>query len=343
MDWRIKGLPHGIVDIDLSDIAAKRWNVLNEDLPLPVAVLRDSALTKNRRWMREFLERTGAKLAPHGKTHMSPQLLRWQLEDSAWAITLATVHQVRVARAAGVNRILLANELVGTRDIEYILDELRRHPSFEFLCLVDSVAGVNRLADAARRAPVGRALPLLIEVGYSEGRAGCRGPNSARAVAQAITAAAPYLELVGVEGFEGLHSSLPASEAIPRVRDFLNTIVDTAECLDKEGFFNRDEIIISAGGSAYYDLVTEVFAQSRLTRKACTVLRSGCYFTHDAGSYERLFSEALERSSLVRGIGVRFDSALEVWAYVLWPRCRGAGTREAFSSRCRRCTHLLNP
>ena len=125
MDWRTKGLPHGALDIALTDIPAKSWNVLREDLPLPLAVLRVSALTRNRQWMREFLARTGAKLAPHGKTHMSPQVFQWQLEDGAWAITLATVHQVRIARGAGIKRVLLANEIVGARDIEYVLDELR--------------------------------------------------------------------------------------------------------------------------------------------------------------------------------------------------------------------------
>src|ERR1700742_1053191 len=104
--WRSKGLPHGTVDVSLPEIAAKRWNVLREDLPLPLALLRASALTRNRSWMREFLFRTGAKLAPHGKTYMSPEIFGWQLADGAWAITLATVQQVRIARQAGVDRIL---------------------------------------------------------------------------------------------------------------------------------------------------------------------------------------------------------------------------------------------
>ena len=317
VDWRTKGLPHGASDIALADIPAKSWNVLREDLPLPLAVLRVSALTRNRQWMREFLARTGAKLAPHGTTYMSPQVFHWQLEDGAWAITLATVHQMRIARGAGINRVLLANEIVGARDIEYLLDELRRHPSFELFCLVDSVAGVSRLAQAARCAPVGRPLPLLVEVGDRGGRTGCRETNEVRAVCDAVRNARPHLELAGVEGFEGLHGYLPVREAVPKVRHLLNQIVQTAEWLDREGFFDRDAIILSAGGSAYYDLVVEVFAQARLSHKTCVVLRSGCYFTHDAGLYERHFSEVLKRSSIAEAIGHRFENALEVWAYVL--------------------------
>lgn len=316
VNWQMKGLPHGIADIDLSEIHSKHWNVLKEDLPFPLAVLRSSALTRNRRWMREFLSRTGVKLAPHGKTYMSPQIFEWQLEDGAWAITLGTVQQVRIARSAGVNRILLANEMVGVRDIEYIMDELRADPSFEFMCLVDSLAGVNRLAAVARKSPLGRPFPLLIEVGYQGGRTGCRDAKQIHEVAQAVRQAAPHLELVGVEGFEGLHGYLSGSEALPKVRDLLDRIVHTAEWLDHEHIFSQDEIILSAGGSAYYDVVAEVFAQARLSRKTCTVLRAGCYFTHDVGWYERLFSEVTERSSTARAIGC-FENALEVWSYVL--------------------------
>lgn len=317
MDSRTKGLPHATVDIEPSEIAAKRWNVLAEDLPLPLALLRSSALMRNRRWMREFLTKSGARLAPHGKTYMSPQIFQWLLEDGAWAITLSTAHQIRVARAAGVDRILLANEMVGVRDIEYILDELRRSPKFEFICLVDSVEGVDRLVQQVQKAPIPRPLQLLIEVGYREGRTGCRDQNAVLAVGRRIRVGAPHVELVGVEGFEGLHGYLPGPEALPKVRGFLKTIVQAAERLDAERLFDTEEVILSAGGSAYYDLVIEAFAEAHLSRKISTVLRGGCWFTHDSGWYERLFSEVLERSNVAREIEGRLDNALEVWAYVL--------------------------
>jgi D-serine dehydratase len=317
VNWRTKGLPHGTVDVGLSDIGARGWNVLAEDLPLPLALLRETALTRNRNWMREFLLRTGAQLAPHGKTYMSPEIFRWQLADGVWAITLATVQQVRIAREAGIERIFVANEIVGPRDIEYICDELRQHPEFDFYCIVDSVAGVERFAAAARSRLRGRPLQLLVEVGYQGGRTGCRDMDAALAVARAIKDAEPWLTLRGVEGFEGLHGYLTASEGVPRARQLLEQIVDVAERLDAENLFGSGEIILSAGGTAYYDLVADLFARARLRRKPLVVLRSGCYFTHDAGWYERLFSEVLERSSVARAIGQRFDNALEVWAYVL--------------------------
>ena len=94
-------------------------SLLREELPLPVCMLRNGALRVNSQTLRAFLaavaDETDADivLCPHGKTTMSPALFRRQLDDGCWGITLATIHQVRVARRFGVPRILLANQLVG--------------------------------------------------------------------------------------------------------------------------------------------------------------------------------------------------------------------------------------
>lgn len=88
--------------------------------------------------MQDFAERAGALLCPHGKTTMSPRLFARQLAAGAWGITLATLQQVRVARAHGVRRILYANELTQSDDVRYVREELERDPELDFYCLVDS-------------------------------------------------------------------------------------------------------------------------------------------------------------------------------------------------------------
>jgi len=65
-------------------------NLLSGDLMMPVAVLREDALRNNIAEMQAFADRNGAKLCPHGKTSMSPQLFAMQLEADAWGLTAAT-------------------------------------------------------------------------------------------------------------------------------------------------------------------------------------------------------------------------------------------------------------
>src|SRR5476649_1063747 len=121
LDGRIKGIPGGVSGFPLRAIGEQGWNLLREDLPLPAAVLRRSALAGNSRWMREYLALSGAVIAPHGKTTMSPQLFRQQIADGAWAMTVATTQQLRIARDSGITRIVLANQLVGKQAIAYVL------------------------------------------------------------------------------------------------------------------------------------------------------------------------------------------------------------------------------
>ena len=124
LDGRTKGLPAGTAPLTREAIAAAGWNVLAEDLPLPLAVLKESALAHNSAWMQAFRTMTGVEIAPHGKTSMSPELYARQLQDGAWGITVATVQQLRVCREHGIRRVLMANQLVGKQAIRYVLEEL---------------------------------------------------------------------------------------------------------------------------------------------------------------------------------------------------------------------------
>src|SRR5215467_5990567 len=166
-----KGL--GYLDRPLAgeDIAKLGWNLLQEDLSLPAAVLYEKNIAHNLDWMKQFAEAYGAKLAPHGKTTMAPKLFRRQMEAGAWGITLATAVQTRVAYEHGVPRVLMANELVGRENMA-IISRLIEDPRFEFFCLVDSVPQVNALSEFFGNR--GQKLNVLLELGVIGGRSGVR-------------------------------------------------------------------------------------------------------------------------------------------------------------------------
>jgi D-serine dehydratase len=311
-----KGVPGhaGVVPIDA--VGAQNWNLLKEDLPLPVAVLKQDALLHNVRWMQRFAEESGTTIAPHGKTTMSPALFDMQFAAGAWGITVATVHQLQVARHFGYSRIVMANQLVGRSCIEYVLQELKRDPAFEFWCLADSIENVARLSEAAQRVSPDRPLRLLVELGYAGGRTGCRDGETALTVARAIAAASPRLALAGVEGFEGLmHGGTPAERA-GQVDSFLDRIAALAADCAREELFAPGEVLLSAGGSIYYDLVATRLRAVDIGRPTRVVLRSGCYITHDDILYRRVFEALRQRRPELAAMGGGLRSALEVWAYV---------------------------
>ena len=296
------------------ELGRQGWNILNADTSFPVAVLKDSALQHNLQWMNSFCKSRNIVLAPHGKTTMSPQLFDMQLRNGAWGMTLATVNQMRVAQRFGVKRVILANQLVSKSDIKSALALLAEDSEFHFYALCDSVAGMQMLADAVSEAGLQRPLPLLVELGFDGGRTGCRSRQAALELARQIHRN-PYLQLAGMEGYEGLLVSKQRQQDLQQVRDFLQDLISLCQQADREHLFDLPEILISAGGSAYFDLVgSEFSSQLKLSRPLLPVLRSGCYVTHDHGFYHGLVEEMHGRVSDLPQGGLR--PALEVWSMV---------------------------
>ena len=316
VDDSIKGMPGGLQPISLSEIGGQGWNLLREDMPLPLAVIRAPALAHNGDWMRRFLGRSGAVIAPHGKTTMSPQLFKRQIDDGAWGITIGSVQQLQAIRHAGIDRVVMANQLIGRKAIRYVLDELARHPDFDFYALADSEANVAQLAAAAREASIGRPLQLLVEGGILGARTGARDLKTALGVARAIKAAEPYLALRGVEGYEGILNGDDDADTEARVARFLDFLAEIALTCAQENLFAPGAVILSAGGSTFYDMVAERFRAADVKQRFFAVTRSGCYLTHDSGSYRERFAQLRRRHPDVDDLGPGLEAALEVWAYV---------------------------
>jgi D-serine deaminase-like pyridoxal phosphate-dependent protein len=306
IDWRYKGFPPSDGCVTPATLREREWNVLAGDLLLPAMVLKESALAHNLELMAGWCRENSVSLAPHGKTTMSPELFARQLAAGAWGMTAATTSQARVYRAFGVQRILLANELVEPAAVRWVAAELAAYTDFELYCLADSLEAVAAMEHALageRRPP--RPLQTLVELGLEEGRTGARTLEDARAVADAIVRS-PVLVLAGVEGYEGIvHDDALVERFLDRLRTLL------AELAGADAFAGCDEVVLSAGGSVYFDRVAELVASLPARPRVRVVLRSGCYLTHDSGMYDR-FSPLGARSD-----GERLLAALEVWAAVL--------------------------
>ncbi|MGW6295211.1 amino acid deaminase [Streptomyces sp. NPDC055058] len=307
VDHRFKGLPPDAGGLTVGELAAQRRNLFTGGFTTPVLALSAERLEHNLRLMETYAARHGLAFAPHGKTSMAPQLFRRQIEHGAWGITLAVPHQVRVARAFGVRRVFLANELVDAAALRWIAAEQDADPEFRFLCYVDSVRGVE-LMDAALEGAA-RPVDVVVELAAGDGaRTGVRSEAECAAVADAV-AGARALRLAGVAGYEG---EVPDADP-DRVRAWLRRLVSLAADFDRAGrFAGLDEIVVSAGGSAWFDAVADVFAEiPALSAPVLKLLRSGAYVSHDDGHYRRLtpFNRVPEEGAL--------EPAFRLWAQVV--------------------------
>jgi D-serine deaminase-like pyridoxal phosphate-dependent protein len=306
VDHLARGFP--AKDVALRDVATRGWTF--DDLEPPVLLLREDALRHNLGLMAAFCDRSGVDLAPHGKTSMAPQLWARQLAAGAWGITAATASQARVMREVGVRRIVIANELVDRASIDWAASALH-DPDVELLCYVDSARGVENLDARLADANAPRRLDVLVELGYLGGRTGARTVEEAIGIAERVRASST-LRLAGVAGYEGLVCRDRSEACLDRVREYLDAVRSLGETLVKGGGFD-DGVVLTAGGSAFFDVVVErLHDMWRGDVPARVILRSGCYLTHDAGLYERLSPFAGESQS-----ASRFHSAMEVWGPVL--------------------------
>lgn len=266
-------------------------------------------LEHNLDLMETYAARHGLAFAPHGKTSMAPQLFQRQIEHGAWGITLAVPHQVRVARAYGTERIFLANELVDAAALRWIAAELTAGPAFRLVCYVDSVRGVELMDAALRDAGATRPVDVVVELAAGEGaRTGVRTEAECAAVADAV-AGVSTLRLVGVAGYEG---EVPQADP-ERVHAWLRRLVSLAVEFDKAGrFAGLEEIVVSAGGSAWFDAVADVFAEiPELSVPVLKLLRSGAYVSHDDGHYRKLtpFNRVPQEGAL--------EPAFRLWTQVV--------------------------
>ena len=314
LDPATKGYPLSGPALPISAIGAQRWSVLNGDLPLPVAVIRDSALAHNHAWMRDFTASTGVLLAPHGKTTMAPQIFAQQLAAGAWGITVANVQQLGLCVRFGVRRVLMANQLLGATEVGAVIRLREEHPDLEFHFLIDSQAQLASIDHLAAPQKMSRKLTALVELGLPGGRTGARTFDDAIAVARAI-ATSRHVALSGLECYEGLQVTGDSGRDEIVVAKLMQRVHDLALACDREELFASSAIILTAGGSAAFDIVARDLPM-KLSKPVLTILRSGCYVTHDSGFYNRMLEGVRARSGAAWQARTGLQPALEVWSRV---------------------------
>jgi D-serine deaminase-like pyridoxal phosphate-dependent protein len=229
------------------------------DLTTPALILDLELLRKNIGTMAEWT-RSHAKVRPHTKIHKCVEIARLQVAAGAVGLTTATVWEALVMARAGLDNILIANEVIGEEKLQRLAEAARET---HMILAVDSLEGAEALSRAAVAA--GARIGVLLDIDVGLRRGGVRTQREACALATAL-ARLPSIVFRGVMGYEGHVVEEPdralrarqAAEAIER-------LIACVERLERAGF----EIeIVSAGGTNTYDMtganprVTELQAGS---------------------------------------------------------------------------------
>ncbi|MGW9167797.1 alanine racemase [Agromyces sp. NPDC055658] len=299
-----KGLPARAAGLTVREFLATAPRLA--EFWTPLLALDRAALEHNAATIQRWCDERGLELMPHGKTTMAPALWRLQLDAGANGLTLATPGQVRTARAFGVRSLMLANALVAPDALAWIAAEQDDDAHFEFWSWADSIETVETMERGLAAASVAPARPLavLVELGAGGGRTGARGLDEAIDIARRI-ADSPVLRLAGVAGYEGSLGHDRSSVAIAAVRDYLADLLELHDAVRDLADPADGPLVVTAGGSAYLDLVADVFAPGieadhdvHTTR---WVLRSGASLVHDDGFYRGISPIDAELVAAMRG------------------------------------------
>jgi D-serine deaminase-like pyridoxal phosphate-dependent protein len=238
-----------------------------QELITPALLLDLEIARRNIANMAAFMRGVHARLRPHVKVHKSPELARMQMEaGQAIGLTTATVWEATVMVRAGINDILIANEVVGPAKIK-ALAQLAREGH---LCVaVDDAQNAQDLSEAAVQA--GSVLGVLIDLDVGMERCGVRTREQALQLAQHISKL-PGLRLEGMMGYEGHCMLEPDPELrVQKAHAAMDKLMDAVDYLAQAGFESR---VISAGGTGTYN-ITGVHPR-------VTELQAGSYVVMDA-------------------------------------------------------------
>jgi len=262
-------------------------NLNVQEYDTPALILDIEAAERNIKRMGEYFRGKKVHLRPHVKVHKSPFLAQKQIAAGAPGITCAKLSEAEVMANAGIDDILIANQIVGPY-------KLKRLAYFSKQCkvrvLVDDIANAREMSKFATE--VGSKIGVLIEVNLFRNLEGildrCGVPPGQTAVdlAHEITGLSG-LEFKGLMGYEGSLRKFTTPELRANaVKEALQPLIETKRQIETSGLSVED---VSSGGTMSYDLVSRV--------EGVTEVEAGSYVLMD---------------TTYRKYGIDFDYALTI-------------------------------
>lgn len=215
-------------------------------LDTPALLLDFEAFQRNVQRMAAYFADRPMSLRPHVKTHKCPRVARYQLSAGAIGLTCAKVSEAEVMAAAGVDDLLIANQVTGETKIDRLTDLAR---SCSVMVAVDDAGNVAQLSGSC--VEKGVEIRVLVEVDIGMKRCGVAPGAPAVALSEKV-AQAPGLAFKGLMGYEG-HLVLVGDEVrrTQQVRSALEPLQRTVDQLEAAGLAPE---IVSGGGTGTFDI-----------------------------------------------------------------------------------------
>ena len=231
-------------------------------LRTPCLLLDLDAVDRNIRKMADAFDSSPCKLRPHAKTHKLPLIAHKQIAAGAIGITCAKLQDAKAFVAAGIDNILIANQIVTREKIEELVGLLELA---NVMVCVDNEENARSLSRQAQAR--GRRLDVLVEVNVGLNRCGVPPGEPALAFLRQISEL-KGIRCRGLMGYEGGLFVPDEGEKLRICQERNQRLVETRQLIEANGFPVE---IVSAGGTNTYQItgacpgITEIQPGSYVT------------------------------------------------------------------------------
>ena len=232
-----------------------------EDIDTPVLLCDLDALEHNVQMLATHFATAGKQLRPHTKSHKTPAIASMQMTAGAIGVTCAKLGEAEVMADAGIDDILIANEVIGRRKIERLMELARRCDIMVAVDHPDNLEDLDRAAESAGVKP-----RILVEVNIGHNRCGVDADSEDVVDLCRDAAGKQHLRFAGIMGYQGHVVDLEDKNA--RETGANECLERLSACVGRVRTAGIDVDIVStsATGDYYisttYDTVTEVQAGS---------------------------------------------------------------------------------
>ena len=227
------------------DIHEYEVGLHKNELETPALLLDLAVVERNIQKMADFCREAGVSARPHAKIYKATPVFAWmQLRGGAIGITVSKLAEAEVLANGGISDILIANQVVGERKIQRLVN-LAAYTDLQVA--VDSMENVESLSAAASARGV--ELGILVEVNIGNNRCGVEPFGPTLALVQAIRSL-PGLQFRGLMGYDGhLVFQKDFNERDRQSRAVYQTLVDVRAFIERAGI--PVEIVSGAGTCTY--------------------------------------------------------------------------------------------
>ena len=225
-------------------------------LDTPQLLIDLDTLDANLERMRATFRDRQLDLRVHFKSLKCGGLARYLLGKGVTRFLCAKLNEAEVLAAAGVEDVLIANQIVGETKLRRLCDIARR---VRLRVCVDDAGNVEDMGRAARAA--GATVGVLVEVDIGMGRCGVEPGKPALELARLVQRQ-QGLRFDGLQGYDGHIQMVPdAAEQRRRCLDSLEKLVGTRRLLEENGI--PVAVVTGAGTGTcaivgHHDGVTEI-------------------------------------------------------------------------------------